>query len=250
MPAGSPVPAVPAGSPAPAATPARPDPPVVSSAAPPIRRAAPAEGSGSGGEDLRCDAARNRQRIVEAAHDVFVERGNCLTVDEVARRAGVGVGTVYRRFHSKEALLDAVSLPVFERTLHIARRALREGPGEGFDLFVRRLVAFYASQGLPVRRLWGAVAGRSMREQLDPVVDELIANAHAAGTLRSDFTAGDLPALVWTVTRLVEDTGGDAPAVWRRHLDLLLDGLRPGKPRPLKARPVPVDRWPGLDRWG
>jgi len=217
---------------------------------PPVGRIGPEEGPRSGKEELRCDAARNRQRILEAAHDVFVERGTGLTVDEVARRAGVGVGTVYRRFPSKEALLDAVALPVFEKTLHIARRALREGPGEGFELFIRRLVAFYASHGLPVRRLWGAADGRSMRDQLNPVVEQLIDDAHSAGTLRADFTAADVPALVWTVTRLVEDIGEAAPAIWRRHLDLLLDGLRPGEPRTLRSRPVPVERWTELVRRG
>jgi AcrR family transcriptional regulator len=196
-----------------------------------------------GPEDLRCDAARNRQRIVEAAKEVFGQRGVGLTVDEVAKRAGVGVGTVYRRFANKEALLDAIALPVFEQTLRIAERARREGEAEGFEWFVRRVVALYAGHGLPVRRLWGTAAGRSMRDRINPVVMGLIEGAHAAGTLRTDFRIEDVPVLVWTVTGLIEDTGGSAPAIWRRHLDLILDGLRTGDPRPLSAPPVPLERW-------
>ncbi|HEX2033901.1 MAG TPA: helix-turn-helix domain-containing protein [Chloroflexota bacterium] len=94
------------------------------------RRAAPVEGAtkAGGSRRLRADARRNRDRLLLAARDVFVERGTGAPLDEIARRAGVGIGTLYRRFPARQALLRAVALDVWRQVADEARRALAEEP--------------------------------------------------------------------------------------------------------------------------
>jgi AcrR family transcriptional regulator len=188
-----------------------------------------------GTEELRRDAARNRERVLAAARAVIAELGTEFPVDEVARRAGVGVGTIYRRFPTKADLIDAVALPLFERTLALAEEALAHTPSEeGFDLYVRRVARFHAAEGLGVRRLWSAEIGQSVRARIRPILIELLTRAIAGGTLRSDFSYGDAQVLMWSLSTVI-DAAKASPSVWKRHLDLLLDGVRPGPPRPLVA---------------
>ncbi|WP_250292790.1 TetR/AcrR family transcriptional regulator [Frankia sp. CiP1_Cm_nod1] len=195
-------------------------------------------------ERLRCDAARNRERVLSAASEVYGERGPAFTMEEVASRAGVGIGTVYRRFPTKGALLDAVALPYLERMLGLARAAgEHREPGERLETFVRTLVERHASEGRGNSRLWDSALGRPLREEIHRVVDGLLEAARKAGRLRPDVTYRDISVLLWTVTSLVDATDRVAPMVWRRHLDLLLDGLRPDGPRPLATPPVDAQEW-------
>jgi len=184
--------------------------------------------------DLRCDAVRNRERVLDATRAVIGVRGTDFTVDEVARAAGVGVGTVYRRFPTKEALIDAAALPLFEHTLQLAEAALGHNPTEeGFDRYVRTVAEFHAVEGLPVRRVWSAEVGRPVRARITPILTELISRAIAGGSLRADFSYGDAQVLMWSLSTVIDATKASAPTIWRRQVDLLLDGVRPGPPRPL-----------------
>lgn len=198
----------------------------------------------AGGErkELRQDAARNLERVLTAARELFDERGTSLCIEEVASRAGVGVGTIYRRFPTKGDLIDAVALPLYEHTLEIARESLDAPPGAGLERFVRRATAFHAAHGLPSRLLWGATGAALVRQEIAAAMEVLIQRAKDEGTLRPDVVYQDLVVLFWTITDLVDATRRTAPLIWERHLDLVLDGLRPGPARRLPA-PVPEDRW-------
>jgi AcrR family transcriptional regulator len=192
--------------------------------------------------ELRQDAARNLERVLAAARQVFDECGTDFSVEEVARRAEVGVGTVYRRFPTKCDLIDAVVFPLHQQTLDIAQRSLESPGGDGLEWFVRQATAFHAAHGLPSRLLWGAAGAATVRREIAAAMEVLIQRAKDFGALRDDVVYQDLVVLSWTITDLVEATRRTAPRIWERHLDLVLDGLRPGPIRPLPAA-VPAVKW-------
>jgi AcrR family transcriptional regulator len=191
---------------------------------------------------LRQDAARNLERVLAAARQIFDERGTAFSVEEVAVRAAVGVGTIYRRFPTKGGLIDAVALPLHQQTLEIARKSLEMPASHGLEQFVREATAFHAAHGLPARLLWGAAGAASVRQEIRAAMELLIQAAREVGALREDVGYQDLVVLFWTTTDLVEATRRTAPRIWERHLDLVLDGLRPGPSRPLPA-PVSATKW-------
>jgi AcrR family transcriptional regulator len=180
---------------------------------------------------LRRDAERNRQRILEAARVVFAERGLSGSHDDIAREAGVGVGTVYRRFPEKEQLIDALFEAAIEEIADIARAAAEHpDPWEGLvDFLVRSQELQSKDRGLKEIVLGGprgparAVAAR---ELIVPLVVEIVRRAKDAGVLRSDFELTDLPLIQLAIGTVAEASRDVAPDVWRRLMTLVLDGLR------------------------
>lgn len=161
---------------------------------------------------MRADAQRNLDRVLGAASECFAEGGLDVSVDEVARRAGVGHGTVFRRFPTKEALLDAVLGNELDRMLLLAQAALaEEDPGAGFEMFFRAAGDGYARN----RALLEGVDRCRELPQFDTLggaCEELVRRAQAAGALRGDLNAQEIFELV--------------PAA-SRFPDVILDGLRP-----------------------
>jgi AcrR family transcriptional regulator len=180
--------------------------------------------------------------VLTAARQVFDERGTGFSIEEVASRAGVGVGTIYRRFPTKGDLIDAVAFPLHQQTLQIARDSLEESAADGLDRFVRAATAFHAAHGLPSRLLWGAAGAAEVRREIAAAMEVLIERAKHVGALREDVVYQDVVVLLWTITDIVEATRRTAPRIWERHLDLVLDGLRPGASRPLPPT-VPAVKW-------
>jgi AcrR family transcriptional regulator len=194
---------------------------------------------------LRSDAERNRRRILEAARAAFAEDGLHLTLDEIARRAGVGVGTVYRRFPNKELLIDALFEDRIGELAVIAEEALgRDDAWTGLVEFLERAIGMQvADRGLRELML-GTQHGKdrvaASRERLKPIVDALIARAQAQGDLRPDFDGSDLPLVLFMIDAVVDNACSTAPEVWRRCLALVLDGLRTSRdaPSPLPVPPL------------
>jgi len=179
---------------------------------------------------LRADARRNRERILKAARAVFAEHGADAQIDDVARQARVGVGTVYRHFPTKEALLVELLREKFRLFSARAREAL-EHDGEPFDAFeelLRRNAQTAASDAAVQHALAGAgehiwMQAQAEQRDLIAVTQELIARARRAGTIRPDVDATDVAMLMCGVC----STMGDKPGFdWRRHLDLVIDMLR------------------------
>jgi len=194
----------------------------------------PAPGAQASPRPLRRDAELNRERIVAAAHDVFAESGFEASMERVAHRAGVGVGTLYRRFPNKEGLAIAIMEMVSGRTRQLVDEVLRTAsPAEGIFEFLRQCVAMPSSlRALVARSPRLAEAHLAMVETLEAPVTTLIEDAQAAGFLRGDVTFGDI-ALILLSVRGVEDRwdAGEADAKLgrqqgERHLQLLIDGLR------------------------
>ena len=177
---------------------------------------------------LRSDAQRNRDRILDAARRSFATDGLEIGVDEIACRAGVGVGTLYRRFPSKESLIHAI----FERRLDDLQPVIDRAftVADPWDGFVELLFAMVAQQiedqgfsQMIVTRLGpDAIPDHVRRRFLEPA-EQLLARAQQAGRARTDITAADLPAILRMAG--ASALGADPACDWRRHVGLLLDGV-------------------------
>lgn len=192
---------------------------------------------------LRRDAQRNRERIVAAARASFAQEGLEVALEEIARRAGVGVGTLYRRFPQREDLVDAVFDQVLEELIGAAEEALAlPDAWAGFTTFLERALALHAeNRGLKdvtAGRARGRACVEAARERLRPLVRRLVERAQRQGTLRADLVPEDVPLLFWAAGRVIEETSAAAPNAWRRLLGLLLDGLRAEAATPLPAPPL------------
>jgi AcrR family transcriptional regulator len=183
---------------------------------------------------LRKDAERNRQRILEAAAEVFTEHGFEATLDEVARHAGVGVGTVYRRFPDKESLIDALFEARLDRVVTLAQRAA-EAPDSwaGLAGFLEGAAAeLTRDRGLREIFMF-ATYGRDRvdlaRSRMLPVVTRLVERAQQDGKLRADLRPTDIPLMEFMLGTAAEYAGDVRPGIWRRYLAILLDGLRPSR---------------------
>ena len=189
---------------------------------------------------LRADAERNRQKLLAAAHDVFAARGLDAGVDEIARAAGVGMGTLYRRFPTKEALVEAV---IEDRFAAIAAE-LREAAGhedawEAFAVCAHRLACRIAEDRGFFEVVSQSVAtlprAREQRDALLAVLAPVVDRAQAAGALRPDVAAEDVPGLCAVAARLPAWKLQAKPDVWKRYLGVVLDGLRAEGATPLPA---------------
>jgi len=206
-------------------------------------------GSGAavvGMRPLRRDAERNRQRILEAASEVFTERGLDVSLDEVARHAGVGVGTVYRRFRTKEDLVEALFMDRIEELAALAADAAGAAdPWSGLVRFMEQMTAMLAGNLGLRQMLMFATYGRDKvwyaRQRNAPLVTRLVERAQAAGQLRSDLEQTDIPFIVFVLTEVAQLARQVSPEIWRRYLALVLDGLRPEREGVIPL-PVPALR--------
>ncbi|WP_301649779.1 TetR/AcrR family transcriptional regulator [Streptomyces arenae] len=178
---------------------------------------------------MRRDAERNRQRIIAAAHEVFREHGMRATLDDVAAHAGVGVGTVYRRFANKEALVDALVEDMIDRVEELAHEAAANPDAwQGLATSLEKVCEIQAfDRGLREVTLGtgrGPQRQEQVRARIAPTVDALIERAKEQGALRADAHPIDMPMIQLMVAAVTDHTGH--PDLWRRYLHLLLDGLR------------------------
>lgn len=191
---------------------------------------------------LRRDAERNRERILAAAAELFAEQGLDVGVDDIARRAGVGMGTLYRRFPNKEALVDEILRSVVERSRLVAQEALATcDPGDALRWFVVNSIESAMIQHVFLSsQMWTGRMVDLLYAQVIPLMAEMHENARAAQALRPDVAFSDLLVLIRALRVTREITEADAPGTWHRYVTLMFDGLRPGPAdRPLS--PAPID---------
>jgi AcrR family transcriptional regulator len=195
---------------------------------------------------LRKDAERNRQRIIDAAREVFAERGLSVSLDDIARHAGVGVGTVYRRFPDKEQLIDAL----FEDRLGEILRAAGESfeisdPWRALATFLERALTLQVEdRGLKELLLSTSEAHARIergRARIQPIVEALLERAQKVGVVRDDLELSDLVLIQHGIGEIAAYTRDSSPEVWRRALVIALDGMRPDRRR---VTPMPA---PALD---
>ncbi|WP_369373932.1 TetR/AcrR family transcriptional regulator [Promicromonospora sp. Populi] len=178
---------------------------------------------------LRKDAELNRRRIIAAAREVFRDRGVAATLNDVAHHAGVGVGTVYRRFPDKEALIDALFDDMVKTVETATAGALDEpDPWVGLTVCLEKVCEVQAMDRGLREVLLGTGSGpqrqAQMRDRVVPLLNQLVARAQAQGELRQDVQPPDF-AIIQIMLGAVTDHLGQ-PDLWRRYLHLLLDGMR------------------------
>lgn len=213
-------------------------------AAPPAARAA-ADAASADRPPLRADAERNRRKLLDSARELFAAKGLAVGLDEIARHAGVGVGTAYRRFPSKEALIVELFEERIEAVTELADEALAmDDPWDGFcHFFATNARMFSEDQALKEVILAGGDFDERiarMRARVKPRVAKLVARAQEAGALRADVIALDVPMLSATIGMLADAARDVRPDLWERALGLVLDGLaaRRDAPTPLPAPPL------------
>jgi AcrR family transcriptional regulator len=197
---------------------------------------------------LRADAERNRRKLLDSARELFAAKGLSVGLDEIARHACVGVGTAYRRFPDKEALIAELFEDRVAAVAAIADEALAiEDAWEGFVHFFRGSAGLFASdralKEVMLARDEGNARVAKMREQIKPRVAKLVARAREAGTLRADAAALDVPLLNIMLGLLADAARDTRPDVWERALGIVLDGLvsRRDAPTPLAVPPLEQD---------
>jgi len=191
---------------------------------------------------LRADAQRNLVRVLDAAREVFAEQGVDAPVTEIADRAGVGVGTIFRRFPTKDDLLVAVVEQRTQQLIEAADLALESrDPGAALRGFMETATAMQISDVCWCEAGADLFEREGIRELTDVLVGkigELLTSAQTAGQIRSDVRALDIPVLLMAVAKsglMLEDA---VPGAWKRYLAIILDGLRPEAARPLPRRPL------------
>lgn len=186
---------------------------------------------------LRADARRNRERIVAAAREVLAEQGIEAQMDDIAARAGVGVGTVYRHFPTKDALVGALAVQHFEAitTLAVSALAGPGTPGERLEGFLwdsaRRMRGDAALAEIMAERPQVMGTAAAEQERLLDTVGELVREGVASGELRADAGRDDVPTIMCGLGSVMAKEQLGATGSWERYLTLMLDGLRAPGPR-------------------
>lgn len=196
---------------------------------------------------LRRDAKANRERILEAARSAFAELGIEASVEEIASRAGVGIGTLYRRFPTKDALIDIIFEEHLDHLAAAAQQALAATDAwEALRGYLTHVVRLQATD----RGLSDIVGAHLRTEQLvaharsrlKPLVQRLITRAQETAKLRPDVVYEDISVLLWTTGRVADATREIAPDFWQRHLALAIDGLRAQNATPLPQPPLTASK--------
>ncbi len=183
-----------------------------------------------GDRPLRADARRNREKVLVAARAVFSEHGRDAQMDDVARRAGVGVGTVYRHFPTKEALIEALMVAAFEAIAAQAEAALEiEDPWEAFTSVLWRGAEIMAADRA-LSEVFASIPGAMEAamptvEGLTETMTHVIRRAQEAGVLRDDMIVDDVPMVMCGIGSATKKQHR-CEGAWRRHLTIVLDGLR------------------------
>ncbi len=194
---------------------------------------------------LRADAARNRERIVDAACDAFAERGFDVPLEEIAARAGVGIATLYRRFPARDDLMVAAASRKFDQYEHALHTAEQAPDGwTGFAGYVQEVCRMQASDGgladVLTMSFPGAREFEARRVTLYHGFVGLVERAKAEGSLREDYVPEDLPLMLMANAGVLRGTAQAAPNAWRRLVGYLLQAFRTGgDAEPLPAAPTP-----------
>lgn len=191
---------------------------------------------------LRRDAERNRQRVLDAARELFAEKGLEATLNDVARHANLGVGTVYRRFATKEELLEAIFADGMDQLTALAEIALQqEDSWQGFSWYVESMCEITATdrglREIAFSKCYGGDRVKACQERLVPVLTKLVERAQGDGYLRPELSSTDMPIFGLLAGTVSEFAGNVDAELWRRYVAILLDGMR----RHEDQSPIPVE---------
>ena len=190
---------------------------------------------------VRADAARNRESLLAAAEQEFAERGLSASVADIARRAGVAKGTVFRHFATKEDLIASIVCAHIAALTEAARR-LSDAADPGTALLEFLTIAADQRQQHDLTFLQSASESdprvTEVRDELHSALGTLVGRAHQSGAIRSDVTETDVFLLMCAPVHVVENLAAPKPLLWKRYLAIIFDGLRPEGAHPL-PQPAP-----------
>ena len=190
---------------------------------------------------VRADAARNRESLLAAAEQEFAERGLSASVADIARRAGVAKGTVFRHFATKEDLIASIVCAHIAALTEAARR-LSDAADPGTALLEFLTIAADQRQQHDLTFLQSASESdprvTEVRDELHSALGTLVGRAHQSGAIRSDVTETDVFLLMCAPVHVVENLAAPEPLLWKRYLAIIFDGLRPEGAHPL-PQPAP-----------
>ena len=209
-----------------------------------IRMTSPPAPRTPGSAGLRVDAERNRQRIVATAREMFAELGIDVPMEDIAKRAGVGVGTLYRRYPTRADLIAAAFEVKMTAYADAARQALADpDPWQGFCGYVQQIFAMQAGDRgfTTVLTMTFPTAKQFEDDRARAFADftTLVDRAKAAGKLRADFVTEDMPMFLMANAGVLTATADAAPDTWRRLVGYLLQACAADAARPLPDPPSP-----------
>jgi AcrR family transcriptional regulator len=192
---------------------------------------------------MRADARRNREKVLAAAEALFADNGVKVQIEQVASRAGVGVGTVCRHFPTKEVLVEAVLTGIWQSLLDDAQAALADpDPASGFRHFVVTLADFQSRHRVLAEQMAAnielPISAVRLNDAITEAITELVTRAQQAGAIRSDIGPADMALLFAGIAHAAALAGDIDRTLRQRYLAIVLDGLRPLDPTPLPGRPL------------
>ncbi|WP_230885620.1 TetR/AcrR family transcriptional regulator [Streptomyces spinoverrucosus] len=205
-----------------------------------------ARGEAATGRPLRRDAQRNRDALLSAARACLAEQGMEASLEQVAKRAGLAIGTLYRHFPTRLHLVQAVFADKIEAWREAAEKAAAmDDAWEGLCLFLETMCELQVGdrgfQDLAAIRLPETACLAGAQSRIYELAVRIVERAQEQGTLRSDITSEDLTFVIWANGSVTEATEDVAPGTWRRFLHLLLDGFRAERAHPLPQPPLSKD---------
>jgi AcrR family transcriptional regulator len=195
----------------------------------------------------RRDAQERRARLIVAAQREFAARGADASLEQIARDAGVAIGTLYRHFPTRLDLLMAAFEPRLQEFLDGANKALEmDDPWEGFVYYLENLFRVQAGDrgfnDFLSRRFPGNADTERIHDQMCRQIEDVLTRAQGAGEARPDITQADIVNLIWSNGRIIDATSATAPNAWRRYLYLMLDAYRAERAHSLPEPPMTYEQ--------
>jgi AcrR family transcriptional regulator len=192
---------------------------------------------------LRRDARESRDKLIAAAQREFAAHGVDASLEQVARDAGVAIGTLYRHFPTRLDLLLAALKPRLQEFLDGAAKALEmDDPWEGFVCYLENLFAVQAGDrgfnDFLSRRFPGNPDTEHIHDVMCLQIETVLVRAQEAGKARPDITQADIVNLIWSNGRIIDATSAKAPTAWRRQLYLMLDAYRAERAHSIPEPPM------------
>ena len=197
---------------------------------------------------LRKDAALNRERLLAAASELFAEQGFSVTLNDIAHHAGVGIGTAYRRFPNKEAVIDALFEQRLQDVAAVAQGALDDPDAwQGLVGFLERSLSMqFGDRGLNEimnNPALGQDRVKETRDRIAPLLTRIVDRAKREGAVRADFEQSDLVFIQLAVSAIMAGSRAVSPDLYRRYLAMFLDGIRTsGGPTPIPFAALDADQ--------
>jgi AcrR family transcriptional regulator len=192
---------------------------------------------------LRRDAQERRGKLIAAAQSEFAAQGVDASLEKIARRAGVSIGTLYRHFPTRLDLLMAAFRPRVEEFLDGAARAMEmDDPWHGFVYYLENLFAMQVGDrgfnDFLSRRFTDSAETERIHDEMCQQIKDVLTRAQEAGEARPDITQADIVNLIWSNGRIIDATSATAPNAWRRQLYLMLDAYRAERAHPIPEPPM------------